>query len=153
MVAHDIAEAKVPVIVSALPDLPRAFEALGARLENAGLLAKAGVKVAISPRSREDHFTRTTRLEAGNAVANGMAWEDALAAVTRLPAEIFGVAGVAGTLAAGKSADVVVWSGDPFEPLTRPRHVFIAGRQIPAVSRQTLLRDRYKNLRGARPLP
>jgi imidazolonepropionase-like amidohydrolase len=153
LVARDLAAARVPVIVSALPDLPRAFEALGARLDNAALLAAAGVQLALSPREDESHASRALRLEAGNAVANGLPWEAALAAITRVPAEIFDAGATVGTLAAGKSADLVVWSGDPFEPLTRPRHVFIRGREIPLRSRQTELRDRYRDLRGARPLP
>jgi imidazolonepropionase-like amidohydrolase len=150
-VAAEIAAAKVPVIVSALPNLPRSFEALGARLDNAALLAAAGVKLALSPRSRSDHFSRTLRLEAGNAVANGLPWEAALTAVTRAPAEIFDLGRQAGTLAAGGNADLVVWSGDPFEPLTRPRRILIAGREIPLRSRQTDLRDRYRSLEGQRP--
>jgi imidazolonepropionase-like amidohydrolase len=153
LVARELAAAHVPVIVSALPDLPRAFEALGARLDNAALLAAAGVQLAISPREDDSHASRTLRLEAGNAVANGLPWEAALAAITRVPAEIFDAATTVGTLAAGRSADLVVWSGDPFEPLTRPRHVFIRGREIPLRSRQTELRDRYRDLRAARPAP
>jgi imidazolonepropionase-like amidohydrolase len=153
LVAREIASAKVPVIVSALPDLPRAFEALGARLDNAALLARAGVKIAISPREQEDHRSRTLRLEAGNAVAHGLVWEVALAAITRHPAELFDVAGSVGTLAPGKTADLVMWSGDPFEPLTRPQRVFMRGREIPLRSRQTELRDRYRDLRTARPRP
>jgi imidazolonepropionase-like amidohydrolase len=153
LVAREIAAAGVPVIVSALPNLPRSFDALGARLENAALLAKAGVKVALSPRDFTFHGSRTLRLEAGNAVANGLPWESALAAITRRPAEIFNVDDEVGVLASGKLADVVVWTGDPFEPLTRPRHVFIGGREMPAVSRQTELRDRYRDLRTMRPRP
>ena len=153
LVAADIAAAKVPVVVSPLANLPRSFEALAARLDNAVLLARAGVKIAISPRGRVEHITRTLRLEAGNAVANGLPWETALAAITRHPAEIFGVARELGTLAPNATADLVVWTGDPFEPLTRARHVFIAGQEIPLRSRQTLLRDRYRNLGTARPRP
>jgi imidazolonepropionase-like amidohydrolase len=153
LVADEIAAAKVPVVVSALADLPHGFEALAARLENPALLAKAGVKIAISPRRRDDHASRTLRLEAGNAVANGLPWEAALTAVTRAPAEIFGVARQLGTLTPGAPADAVVWSGDPFEPLTRPRPIFIAGREIPQLSRQTELRDRYRKPPGARPAP
>jgi imidazolonepropionase-like amidohydrolase len=153
LVARDIAAAKVPVVVSALPDLPRAFEALGARLDNAALLARAGVKIAISPREQDDHRSRTLRLEAGNAVANGLPWDAALAAITRNPAEVFEVAGTLGVLAPGKAADLVVWSGDPFEPLTRPVRVFMRGREIALRSRQTELRDRYRDLRTARPRP
>jgi imidazolonepropionase-like amidohydrolase len=101
------------------------------------------VKIALSPRARSEHNSRTLRMEAGNAVANGLPWEAALAAVTRAPAEIFDFGHHAGTLAVGASADLVLWSGDPFEPLTRPRRVLIAGREIPLRSRQTELRDRY----------
>ena len=40
-------------------------------------------------------------------------------------------------------ANVVVWGGDPLELLTPVEHVFIRGREIPLVSRETELRDRY----------
>jgi imidazolonepropionase-like amidohydrolase len=153
LVAADLAAARVPVILSPLVDLPHAFEALSARLDNAALLARAGVKLALSPRSRSDHFSRTLRLEAGNAVASGLPWEAALAAVTRAPAEIFGLGREVGTLAPGAPADFVLWTGDPFEPLTRPRAVYIGGQEIPRVSRQTRLRDRYRDLKGLRPAP
>lgn len=149
LVAPAIAAAKVPVVLAVTPNLPRAFESLGARLENAALLAEAKVKLAISPRSRSDHFSRTLRLEAGTAVAHGLPWETALAAVTRHPAEIFGAPDL-GTLAPGRDADLVVWSGDPFEPLTRARHVFIAGREQPLRSRQTDLFERYRSLASPR---
>jgi imidazolonepropionase-like amidohydrolase len=153
LVAADIAAARVPVVVSALSNLPGQFESLSARLDNAALLVKAGVKLALSPRSRTDHFSRTLRLEAGNAVANGLSWEAALTAVTRAPAEMFGVAKEMGGLGPGAPADFVLWTGDPFEPLTRPRAVYIGGVEVPKVSRQTLLRDRYKSLKGLRPQP
>jgi imidazolonepropionase-like amidohydrolase len=155
IVAAEIAAAKIPVVLSALPNLPHSFEALGARLDNAALLAKAGVKLAISPRARTDHFSRTLRFEAGNAVANGLPWETALAAITRHPAEIFAGRRPLGTLAVGREADVVVWTGDPFEPLSLVRHVFIAGREIPLRSRQTELFERYRQLGkpAAAPVP
>jgi imidazolonepropionase-like amidohydrolase len=153
MVAKELAAAHVPVIVSALPDLPSAFESLGARPDNAALLARAGVQIAISPREEEGPFSRTLRLEAGNAVAHGLPWEAALTAVTHAPAEIFWVGETLGVLTPGRSADLVIWSGDPFEPLTRPRNVLIRGREIPLRSRQSELRDRYRDLRGARPRP
>jgi imidazolonepropionase-like amidohydrolase len=153
LVAPAIAAADVPVIVSAEPDLPREFEALGARADNAARLAAAGVKVALSPREHDDHRSRSLRFEAGLAVAAGLPWQTALAAITRAPAEIFGVGGEVGVLAPGRSADLVLWSGDPFEPLTRPLHLYIRGREIPLRSRQTELRDRYRDLRTARPRP
>lgn len=153
LVAADLAAAKVPVVVSPLSNLPGQFESLSARLDNAALLVKAGVKVALSPKSRADHFSRTLRLEAGNAVANGLPWEAALTAVTRAPAEMFGFAKEMGVLAVGAPADFVLWTGDPFEPLTRPKAVYVGGVEVPKVSRQTLLRDRYRTLEGMRPAP
>ncbi len=144
VVAAEIAAAQIPVICSALPNLPRSFESLAARLENAALLSAAGVQVALSPRAEDVQGARTLRFQAGNAVAQGLPWETALAAITRVPAQLFGVADRVGTLLPGQSADVVVWSGDPFEPLHRPRRILIGGRDLSLVTRQTLLRDRYR---------
>jgi imidazolonepropionase-like amidohydrolase len=87
---------------------------------------------------------------AGNAVAHGLPWEAALAAMTANPARIFGQES-GGSLEPGKDADLVVWSGDPLELSSAAEHVFIRGRQIPMVSRHTLLRDRYRELDA--PLP
>jgi imidazolonepropionase-like amidohydrolase len=74
----------------------------------------------------------------------------ASAAITRNPAQAWGVADSYGTLDAGKDADVVVWDGDPLN-LSAPTRVFIKGIDIPLVSRQTLLRDRYRDLKRKYP--
>jgi len=66
--------------------------------------------------------------------------------VTLAPAEIFGVADRYGSLEPGKVANVVVWSGDPFEFTTGVEHVFIRGKEVPLTSRQTELFERYKKL-------
>ena len=69
------------------------------------------------------------------------------------PARIFGAEGQYGQLTPGAAADVVVWTGDPLEPLSRPTAVFIDGREQPLTSRQTELRDRYLGGgEGARPV-
>ena len=96
---------------------------------------------------------------AGNAVAQaavpggvGLTRGQALAAITRNPARIFGLTDL-GTLETGKRGDVIVWDGDPLELTSAPTAVFIDGVAQPMVSRQTLLRDRYRDLaRGALPL-
>ena len=94
-----------------------------------------------------DAFTaRNVRYEAGNAVAYGMEYNAALRAVTLTPAETFGVADQVGSLAAGKRADVVIWSGDPFEFSSQAEHVFVNGVQSNARTREDLLEARYKNL-------
>ncbi len=148
MVAGDLARARVPVIVKVLNNLPGSFETLGATYENAARLRRAGVQVAIT--SGETFKAYTLRQEAGNAVAYGLPWDEALRAVTLVPAQIWGLAESYGSLEPGKVADVVVWDGDPLEMLTRVEHVFIRGREVPLVSRETQLRDRYLDLDEAR---
>ena len=142
-IAAELARADVPVLVEPLDNIP-SYDALGVRYENAGLLAKAGVKIALL--ETDTHNSRNLRQEAGNAVAYGMSWEQALRAVTLSPAEIFGVADRYGSLEAGKVANVVVWSGDPFEFTTGVEHVLIRGKEIPLKSRQTELLERYRKL-------
>lgn len=140
-VADQLAAAKVPVFVDTLADLPADFDQLGATLENAARLHKAGVEVAIQ--SAGSHHARKVRQMAGNAVANGLPWEDGLAALTRVPAEAFGVDGDFGTIAVGKRADLVLWSGDPLDVTSLADAVWLDGRAQPMRSRQTELRDRY----------
>lgn len=143
-VASELAAAKVPVIVKPLTNIPT-FDALGATLENAARLSRAGVTLVLS--SFETHNARNLRQEAGNAISYGLAPDAALRAVTMEPARVWGVADRAGSLEVGKDADVVVWSGDPFELTTRAEHVFIAGRQMPQDTRQKQLFEKYRVLR------
>jgi len=149
VVAKQIAEAKVPVLVSPLDDLPERFETLGATLENPARLYKAGVTIAFM--TGDAHNGRNLKQAAGNAVAYGLPWDAALAAITAVPARIWGIADRYGTLEPGKDADVVIWSGDPLELSSFPDAVFIRGVEVPMTSRQLELRDRYKTLGG--PLP
>ena len=142
--ADEIARAGVPVLLVPLANIP-SFNALGARYENAARLAAAGVRLAIVS-GDGTHNARLIRQEAGNAVSYGLDYDAALRAVTLGAAEILGVADRLGSLEAGRLADVVVWSGDPFEFSTGVEHVFIRGRAIPLTSRQTELLERYRTL-------
>ena len=151
MVAPELAAARVPVLLNPLQDLPDSFEQLNSTMENAARLEAAGVVVAIENSDNGAHRARETRYNAGNAVANGMTYEGALRAITINPATIFGVADRSGSLEAGKDADVVIWSGDPFEPLSQPSAVFVRGQQQSMTTRGTELRDRYRNLNTAYP--
>jgi len=150
IVADKLAAAHVPVMTGAMNNIPETFASLGTRQENAGLLRRAGVTVLIIGNAGggdEDAFNvRNLRFEAGNAVAYGMTRDDALRAITLTPAEVFGVADRVGSLQVGKDADVVVWSGDPFEFASQPEHVFIRGREVHATTRQDQLEQRYKSL-------
>lgn len=143
-VADEIAAHKVPVVVKPLTDIP-SFDALGATLENAARLAKAGVTVVLS--SFDTHNARNIRQEAGNAIANGLDRDAALQAVTLAPARVWGVADRAGSLEVGKDADVVIWSGDPFELTTNVEAVFIGGREMPMDTRQKQLLEKYRVLK------
>ena len=150
LVAADIAKAGVPVLLNPLNDRPESYEMLASTMENAARLQAAGVTIAIESDGGA-HRARETRYNAGNAVAHGMPYAAALAAVTLNPAKIFGVADRTGSLEPGKDADLVIWTGDPFEPLSQPTAVFIHGQQQPMTSRQLELRDRYKDLNRALP--
>jgi hypothetical protein len=140
-VADELAAAGVPVILNPLSNLPSNFDMLGARLDNAALLNEAGVTIAFS--GFETHHSRKQRQAAGNAVANGLPWETALAALTAHPADILGLEEGFGRIEPGSPADIVIWSGDPLEVTTAAEQVILGGKAIDMVSRQSLLRDRY----------
>ncbi len=144
MVAGDLAKRNVAVVIKPLTDIP-SFDGLGATLENAARLAQAGVTVAIS--SFDTHNARNLRQQAGNAISYGLDRDAALKSVTLVPAQLWGVADRIGSLDVGKDADVVVWSGDPFELTTRAEHVFIRGREVSQDTRQRELLKRYRDLR------
>ncbi|MEP7066176.1 MAG: amidohydrolase family protein [Gemmatimonadota bacterium] len=147
--ADKIAAAKVPVLTGAENNIPGSFSTLGSRQENAALLRKAGVQVGLigNGAGDEELFNiRNLRYEAGNAVAYGLSWDDALRAITQAPAEIYGVSDRIGSLRAGLEGNVVIWSGDPFEFSTRAEQVFVRGRKIDAPSRQDMLAKRYRTL-------
>jgi imidazolonepropionase-like amidohydrolase len=147
-IADQLAAARVPVMAGAMNNIP-GFSALGARQDNPALLRAAGVEVLLMG-TGADPFTfnvRNITQEAGNAVAYGMEWDDALRAITLAPAEVFGVAERVGSLQPGRDANVVVWSGDPFEFGSRAEHVFIRGvAQELGDSRQDQLIRRYRQL-------
>jgi len=141
--APQIAAANVPVFLDPLVNLPGNFDRIGATLENAARLRAAGVHVGFTQSGDASHNARKVRQLAGNAVANGLPWEDGLAGLTRVPAETFGVGDSLGTIAVGKTADLVLWSGDPLDVANVAEQIWLGGRAVPMRSRQTELRDRY----------
>ena len=149
--APEIARAKVPVFVDALADLPRDFDQIGATLENAARLHAAGVEVSFAQFGDASHNARKIRQYAGNAVANGLPWEAGLAGLTRVPAQVLGVSDRLGTIAPGKLADLVLWSGDPLDVANVAQQLWLGGQAIPMRSRQTELRDRYLPAAGSLP--
>ena len=138
-----LAAAGAAVIVRTHDNLPRSFETLGARLDNAALLHEAGVDVVFT--AAETHNARNLRQLAGNAVAYGLPWSAALDGLTRRAAQVWGMDNV-GTLTPGAIADLVVWTGDPLELTTWAEQVIIDGQLMPMRSRQTQLFERYRDL-------
>ena len=153
-VAERIARVGVPVIASAVNDLPASFEQLAATQSNVGRMRAAGVKVSIG--MIDDTDTRNIfeeRQYAGNLVAlqrvpgaTGVSWGDALAMITSKAAESVGLGGELGSLAPGRRADVVIWSGDPLEGTSAAEQVFIDGVRQPLATHQTRLLERYRYL-------
>jgi imidazolonepropionase-like amidohydrolase len=133
----------VPVALEPLRDIPN-FDGLGARLDNATLLREAGVEVIIA--QSDGGGERSLRTIAGNAVRNGMTWDDALAAITLAPARAFGLADRYGSLEPGKVANVVIWSGDPLDFAGHAERVYIRGREASLRTRETELLERYRRL-------
>lgn len=143
MRADALADAEVPVVAKPLNNLPTEFDRLGTRFDNATQLQEAGVPVVIS--TFDTHNARNLRYEAGNAVRFGMDWDSALRAVTIGPAETLGIDESHGSLEEGKTANLVVWSGDPFELTTTAERVFIRGEEMDDDSRQKRLMRRYRD--------
>ena len=161
LVADRFAKAGVPVIASAVNDLPASFEQIAATQSNVGRMRVAGVKVAIG--MIDDNDTRNLFMErqyAGNLVglqkipgATGVDWGEALAMITSRPAEAIGMGGEIGSLAPGRRADIVIWSGDPLEGSSAAEQVYVDGVRQPLQTHQTRLLDRYRYLPGRRDLP
>ena len=143
MVADDIAKRQVPVVIKPLTNIP-SFDALGATLENAARLQRAGVTLVLS--TFDTHRAGTLRQEVGNAISYGLDADAALRAVTITPARVWGISDRTGSLEAGKDADVVIWSGDPFEVTSAAEQVFIKGREMPMETRQSELLKKYRTL-------
>lgn len=138
-----IAQWKLPVIVGSIYDEPKEWERYDAVYKMPGELAKRGVKIAFA--SFEAHQVRNLPYAAGFAVAFGLPYDEAMKAMTLYPAQIWGVDDQLGSLDVGKTANVVVANGDPLDVKTDVQHVFIQGREVPLVNKQTELRDRYQN--------
>ncbi len=145
MVAEELADANIPVIIDPFQNLPASFAQLGATSKNAERLIAAGVPTAFSNINDGSHQSRLILQVAGNAVANGVSFDDAMSAITVVPAAIYGLDGY-GTVSPGSNADLVIWDGDPLEVASTPTTILINGEVQSLETRQTKLRDRYLDL-------
>lgn len=158
-VADLLAAARIPVVVDPFANLPYSLDEIGARFDNAAILQRAGVTVAFALTDGLSSIYNSylageaLRQAAGLSVANGMSWDQALAAITVNPARIWGLSDHYGTLTTGQDADLVIWHGDPLDVSSWPEAVFIRGRAQSLVTRETALRDRYAPAHAADPWP
>ena len=152
LVARQLAEAEVAVILDPTVIGAGSFDQIQGRADNAALLSAAGVDVIIA--SRSAHFARGIRQLAGNAVRGGLDHEAAISAITSTPARVFGLSD-RGALEPGRRADAVLFSGDPLEVTTSVQALWIGGQPVALESRHTRLFDRYRTLPGTPlgPLP
>lgn len=125
-----LAEAGVPVLLHP-PMLRAGGETKNASFASAAALQAAGVRYAIQT-GHEGYVpkSRVLLFEATIAVANGLAPEDAIVAITRTPAELLGIDDRVGTIERGKDADLVLFNGDPFEYRTQVCAVIINGEPV-----------------------
>jgi imidazolonepropionase-like amidohydrolase len=154
-VAALLASRKIPVVLDPYASTPATYDQMGARLDNAALLDRAGVVISFKAAFVHVSYNAgiAIREGAGIAVANGLPWSHALAALTTNPAKTWGIETRYGTLEPGKDADLVLWDGDPFEPSSAPALVLIRGKQVSLDTRQTKLERRYHPSLSANPLP
>ena len=129
LIVDKIAAAGVPVVTGPLITARSKVELRNRTLANPGVLAAAGITVAIAT----DHPVvpvHLLALQAALAVREGMDRDAALRAVTINPATVMRVSDRIGSLVPGKDADLVIWSGDPFDVMSRAEVAYIGGREV-----------------------
>lgn len=124
-IANLLAEKQIPVTVGPILFSRTKYELRNMTPKNPGILNKAGVKVAIQ--TDEASAVKYLTINAALAVREGMPEEEALKAITINAAEIIGVDDRVGSLDVGKDADIVVFSGHPFDYRTVPEVVIVNG--------------------------
>jgi imidazolonepropionase-like amidohydrolase len=141
-VADSLAQANIPVITGPVLSTPtRGYDRYDKPYRNASIMKDAGVKVAL--RTNEAENVRNLPFNAAFAAAYGMGREEAMKAITIVPAEIFGVADQYGSIEEGKVANIYASTGDPFEMKSKIKYLFINGWNIPVESRHTQLYDEF----------
>lgn len=160
-VAGLLKDHNVPVIVTGVNRLPlREQDHYASVYELPVRLMAAGLQCSLASGDEPAH-ERSLPAQAGRAAAHAPAGMLAdvhaamLGAVTRVPASIAGVADRYGTIEPGKSATIVLWTGDPFEVTSSVRRAWIDGGEVDLNDRHKRMRAKYleKDLQRAPPAP
>lgn len=129
LLADELARRGIPVITGPLFTTRVKVEVRNKTLANPGILARAGVKLALTT----DHPVVPVDFLAHQAtlcVKEGLDRDTALRSITANPAEIMGIDDRVGSLRPGLDGDVVIWSGDPLDVMSRALRVFVEGREV-----------------------
>jgi imidazolonepropionase-like amidohydrolase len=129
LLADTLAAKDIPVIIGPLIVGRSKVEVRRRTMRNPGIMARAGVRIALTtdhPVVPIDYLVH----QATFAVKEGLDTETALRAITLNPARIMGLDDRVGALRPGLDADLVLWSGDPLDVMSRAVRVFIAGREV-----------------------
>lgn len=117
-----------PVILGPTINPRSKLECMAKRFETAGIMSRAGIKVCLTA----DHDVTPIyylSVYGAQAVKAGLDEVEGLKALTRNPAEVLGIGGRKGEIKEGKDADLVIWSGRPFDSCTKAETVFIMGKK------------------------
>ncbi len=142
MLADTLAARNVPVVVGPTTSQPGAADPYDMIYANAGVLARAGVRVAFQTNDASN--ARNLPYNVALAVAYGLDPDEAIRSMTINPARIWGVDDRYGSIEAGKVANLVVTDGDPLDVRTNVRHLFIRGSQVPLTDRHTRLYEQFR---------
>ena len=117
-----------PVILGPTINPRSKLECMAKRFETAGIMSRAGIKVCLTA----DHDVTPIyylSVYGAQAVKAGLDEVEGLKALTRNPAEVLGIGGRKGEIKEGKDADLVIWSGRPFDSCTKTETVFSMGKK------------------------
>lgn len=146
--ADRIAEEKIPVIWAGTTGIPQRWEPFDLNYHTAAILAEKGILFAFDPGGYGpgNRNVRNMLMPASISVAHGLSEKDALKALTINPSQILGIGDEVGTIEEGKTANVVIWTGNPLQGSSRVEAVIIKGKLIPMTSFQTRLFEKYKKI-------
>ncbi len=144
-VTKEIKEHNIPVILGPMLSLPlNEDEAYDISFTTPAVLQKAGILFSLGSLSGGANLaSRNLPFQAGQAVAFGLSHEDAMKAVTKNAAEIWGVGDLMGTVEEGKWADLMITDGDPLDARSQIRMLFIKGKPVDLSNKQKDLYEKY----------
>lgn len=140
LVIDELAASEIPVIINPMDNIPDSFDELSSSLELSAILSNAGITVLFD--TSRSHNYHLIRQGAGNAVAYGMDYLDAIAGLSANVANVFDLK-YRGSITKGYYADIAIWESDPLEPASIPSYVFINGIESDLTTRSSRLKDRY----------